>query len=823
MAEPENEELLGTIRALWKEIESLRAEVTGLRGDLDRLRGHEDGPVPPPRPASAAPHAPPAPASKLPLPAKKKKGPLVAPLATGDGNAKPSWRLDEKFIGEQLLQYAGIAILALGIVFFLLWTAANAGPEVRVAIAAAAGAALIAAGEKVFDRPPYGRLSGTLIGGGWTVLFTTAYAAYYFPPTRIVLSPQAELGLLLATAGGMVSHAMSRRSRPLRLYAVGLTYFVMLLCGRDVPSFDLFMIVFAASAAVAVGAGEADVLLASLAGYYANYMSVYARVVGMPEAQRSVSNFVAPFVWLAVPYLIVAALPLLGKARERLFRREPSLGEAVLCVNAALFALFAGTMGRIYFGVPELRRAAVLAAFFAVPSVLYARLLSRRSPAASVNAVLALGLLAAAVFAMPNPMWKLLAWIALSCGAVWIGLVLDQAAWRAAGLVLAALTFAFYLNVARLGAESRRAAGMALFVFAALSYGFSRFYRYWLDSPEEWEALVGPLWLHAGSAALVVGLWGVLDAAPFLCALVALALLAEWAADFFDRVDFWKHAVLLEIGLLVYSFFVAYGADAEVLGAPTRLWTAAVVLGGCGYLYASGPVSDELAARWTSVSKREQRVLLSWLTAAATSFAVYRVFDGRLRLAFWALGALALYGLGRERGEEHFKVQGIVLSLVAAVEAVFTYYLYPPQLLSPLTAYSADLYWTACAALLGGLALARGGRTKPTWLDPQAGMVFGALPLVLGACFLAKELDAVRLTLAWTGLGVAFLGAGLALDWRELRYPGLGLLALCILKALLHDTANLPLPSRVASFVALGVVLLVASGLYARAGSAGGS
>ena len=88
-------------------------------------------------------------------------------------------------------------------------------------------------------------------------------------------------------------------------------------------------------------------------------------------------------------------------------------------------------------------------------------------------------------------------------------------------------------------------------------------------------------------AALVVALWGVLDAAPFLCALVALALLAEWAADFFDRVDFWKQAVLLEIGLLVYSFFVSYGADAPVLGIPARLWSAAVVLGGAADLSAA--------------------------------------------------------------------------------------------------------------------------------------------------------------------------------------------------------------------------------------------
>jgi hypothetical protein len=40
-----------------------------------------------------------------------------------------------------------------------------------------------------------------------------------------------------------------------------------------------------------------------------------------------------------------------------------------------------------------------------------------------------------------------------------------------------------------------------------------------------------------------------------------------------------------------------------------------------------------------------------------------------------------------------------------------------------------------------------------------------------------------------------------------------------VAKALFSDTANMPLPNRVASFVALGLVLLFGSSLYVRAGS----
>ena len=97
--------------------------------------------------------------------------------------------------------------------------------------------------------------------------------------------------------------------------------------------------------------------------------------------------------------------------------------------------------------------------------------------------------------------------------------------------------------------------------------------------------------------------------------------------------------------------------------------------------------------------------------------------------------------------------------------------------------------------------------------------MFAILAMVLGASYFAKELDRVQLTMAWTGLGIAFLAGGIGIGWRELRLPGLALLGLCVAKALLSDTANLPLPHRVASFVALGVVLIFASSLYNRAGS----
>jgi len=61
----------------------------------------------------------------------------------------------------------------------------------------------------------------------------------------------------------------------------------------------------------------------------------------------------------------------------------------------------------------------------------------------------------------------------------------------------------------------------------------------------------------------------------------------------------------------------------------------------------------------------------------------------------------------------------------------------------------------------------------------------------------------------------------MALDYKELRYPSLALLGLCVAKALLVDTSSMELPYRVASFLVLGGILVATSMLYVRTGKHG--
>jgi uncharacterized membrane protein len=69
----------------------------------------------------------------------------------------------------------------------------------------------------------------------------------------------------------------------------------------------------------------------------------------------------------------------------------------------------------------------------------------------------------------------------------------------------------------------------------------------------------------------------------------------------------------------------------------------------------------------------------------------------------------------------------------------------------------------------------------------------------------------------WAVLGFAAIVAGLAERRRALRLGGLGVLALAVGKVFLVDLAHLESIWRVASFLALGLLLLAGAFAYQRA------
>lgn len=79
-----------------------------------------------------------------------------------------------------------------------------------------------------------------------------------------------------------------------------------------------------------------------------------------------------------------------------------------------------------------------------------------------------------------------------------------------------------------------------------------------------------------------------------------------------------------------------------------------------------------------------------------------------------------------------------------------------------------------------------------------------------------RQLGQALLSALWAIVGVAALVSGLRRDVRELRLTALGLLLVAVGKVFLYDLAALTSMYRVASFIGLGLLLLLAAGLWQR-------
>ena len=198
-----SKQLLGRLDDHWHELHQLRAEVFHLR---ERLEQQGKGTAPDaaaPKPAreeaqAAAPVAPVPPAvvpaprpepliQPVPQPLVEPAPARVAafsevPLQEAAPSALDSFlkNLDwEKFIGENLINKLGIAILVLGIGFFVKYAIDQdwINEVGRVAIGILAGGALLGVAHRL--RQSYQAFSSVLVGGGMAVLYFTIAIAFH--------------------------------------------------------------------------------------------------------------------------------------------------------------------------------------------------------------------------------------------------------------------------------------------------------------------------------------------------------------------------------------------------------------------------------------------------------------------------------------------------------------------------------------------------------------------------------------------------------------------------------------------------------------------
>ncbi len=329
--------------------------------------------------------------------------------------------------------------------------------------------------------------------------------------------------------------------------------------------------------------------------------------------------------------------------------------------------------------------------------------------------------------------------------------------------------------------------------------------------------------LVAGSLGVILAdvAFGTLANGPVLAigwaaSAAGFAALARRAAP--DGAD----ARFLAVGLgahVALALGHAMAADApvnelgEVRGDPVGpVLALASVAAAC---FASTRLADAGLHRW--------RVAVDALGLAVVAYATAVAVEHPVALTVaWAAEAAALAAIARRHDDEVAGWGALAFLGGATAFAVAT--LAPPLALldgldKPLAAAAALAACAGAAALLawrGGPVLGR----PPV----RAGLITGAALIVLHlvSTELVTSFDGspqqgqALLSGVWALVGVAALVAGLVRDVQGLRLGALALLGATIAKVFLYDLASLDSLARVASFIALGLLLLCGAFAWQR-------
>ena len=159
---------------------------------------------------------PPVQSPAAPKPVADPPKPVETPKpAEADAQAVMDGKLSslEERLGANWLNKIGIAIVVIGIGYFLAYKLQTWGPGGKVLCGYAVSFVLLAGGMWLERKPTYRIFARGGIGGGWALAFFTSYAMYHVSAAHVLTSLAADLVLMMAVAAGMVAHSLRYRSQ----------------------------------------------------------------------------------------------------------------------------------------------------------------------------------------------------------------------------------------------------------------------------------------------------------------------------------------------------------------------------------------------------------------------------------------------------------------------------------------------------------------------------------------------------------------------------------------------------------------------------------
>ncbi len=150
--------------------------------------------------------------------------------------SRKSWLDVEEILGTNWLNKIGIAMLVLGIAFFLALELKTLGPAGKILVGLVISSVMLGLGIYFDRKERYRILARAAIGGGWALLFFTTYAMYHVPAAHILSSQAVDLLLMLVVAAAMVVHTLRFRSQVVTGLAFLLAFLTVTISHSNVYS-----------------------------------------------------------------------------------------------------------------------------------------------------------------------------------------------------------------------------------------------------------------------------------------------------------------------------------------------------------------------------------------------------------------------------------------------------------------------------------------------------------------------------------------------------------------------------------------------------------
>jgi uncharacterized membrane protein len=767
----------------------------------------------------------PAPAPVTPLPPPSFTPAESAPSLAGRFQSS----LDvEEMLGTNWLNKLGIVILVLGVAFFLAYQLKALGPAGKVLVGFVTAGVLLGAGIWFDRRERYRILARAGIGGGWALLFFTAYAMYHVPAARVLSSQAVDLALMLAVAAAMVVHTLRYRSQVVTGLAFLLAFLTVAISHSNVYSLSAGA-VLAAGLVVIVGRMQWFELevFGILASYLNHYLWLRPIIEPMHGKRHPFPEFAASAGILALYWLIFRLSYVFRRPGNENGRQEHISTVAALLNTTLLLALF-----KYQSTHPEWAFWALLA-IGAIETLLgQLPITRRRRSAVIVLSTLGVVLLIAAFPFRYSGMRLTVLWLLEAEALLLIGVWTKEVVFRRLGMLGALLVSGQTIGVEAAQIFGRRMDGADLrpdfrlaivfVVAAAVFYGDAHWVRRrWADLfATEFDRRVMQRLSYAACVMVLIAAWIAFPEAWTAVAWCTLGLGLAMAGRRFTFPELRYQANFLALVSVLRVLAINLEATDKYRGLTLRLLTITLV---SALLYVTSRWSgDSDRSRGSAIGKRlfgsGQLVGAAYTWSASILLALVAWYELRpVSVAdAWLVGGLVLFELGLERKKLSLRLQGY-----AAFAASFLRIFFVNLNAAGNPGEISPRFYTVVPLALGFFyAYWRLHQSSEDLLPSErrfrAADVCCWLGTITFAALMRFELEADWVAGAWAALAFALLAIAWRSERRVFLYQGLMLAVGVLFRTVLHnfyERSYFPAPAWQSRWITVGTavaLLLVA-------------